>query len=309
MTRDDGTTGTDAWPSLPLRQWQDTYATLHLWTQIVGKVRLALAPMMNHWWQVPLYVTCRGLTTTAIPYGRRRFQIDFDFIDHALRITTSDNLTETFALRPYSVADFYRELMDRLRALGLEVRIWPVPVEIPDPIPFEDDHQHAAYDPAYVERFRGVLLQADRLFTQFRARFIGKASPVHFFWGSFDLATTRFSGRPAPRRPGPANVIEDEAYSHEQCSCGFWPGGSGIDEAAFYAYGYPEPPGSSAAPLRPRAAYYSDKLREFILPYEAVRASAAPDGTLLDFLQTSYEAVADRGGWDRTKLERADIRR
>jgi Family of unknown function (DUF5996) len=300
----EGLPGGDPWPSLPLGEWQDTYATLHMWTQIVGKIRLALAPMINHWWQVPLYVSCQGLTTSPIPYGQRRFQIDFDFIDHQLRIATGEGVSESFPLRPCSVAEFYREVMTKLRALGIEVRIWPMPVEIPDPIPFEDDHQHAAYDSAYVNRFWRILLQVERVLTEFRGRFIGKASPVHFFWGSFDLATTRFSGRAGPKRPGPPSTIEDEAYSHEQSSCGFWPGGNGIDEPAFYAYGYPEAPGAATAPLRPDAAFYSDKLREFILPYEAVRGSDAPDARLLDFLQTSYVATADRAGWDRAALER-----
>jgi hypothetical protein len=304
LKRYEGLPGGDPWPGLPLGEWQDTYATLHMWTQIVGKIRLALAPMINHWWQVPLYVSCQGLTTSPIPYGQRRFQIDFDFIDHQLRIATGEGVSESFPLRPFSVAEFYREVMAKLRALGIEVRIWPVPVEISDPIPFEDDHQHAAYDPAYANRFWRILLQVERVLMEFRGRFIGKASPVHFFWGSFDLATTRFSGRAGPKRPGPPSIIEDEAYSHEQSSCGFWPGGNGIDEPAFYAYGYPEPPGAATAPLRPDAAFYSDKLREFILPYEAVRGSDAPDARLLDFLQTSYVATADRAGWDRAALER-----
>lgn len=303
-----GIAGTDPWPSLPLVEWKATCDTLHMWTQIVGKIRLALAPMINHWWQVPLYVTCTGLTTSPIPYGQRSFQIDFDFIDHRLVVATSEGVTESFPLRPYPVADFYRELMGALRALGLEVRIWVMPVEVPDPIPFDEDREHCSYDTDYVNRFWRILVQVDRVLTAFRSRFLGKASPVHFFWGSFDLNVTCFSGRKAPRRPGPPNIIEDEAYSHEQSSCGFWPGGQGIDGPAFYAYGYPEPPEFAGAPVRPLAAFYHDKLREFILPYDAVREADAPDDRLLDFARTTYEAVADRGGWDRAALERPGSR-
>ena len=296
------------WPALPFDAWADSCATLHLWTQIVGKVRLALAPLMNHWWQVPLYVTARGLTTGPIPYGSRIFAIDFDFVDHRLLIATSDGRTEGFALGPSSVAAFHREIMGRLKALDLPVRIWTIPVEIPDPVPFEDDHDHDAYDRDAVQRFWRILVQADRVMTSFRARFLGKVSPVHFFWGSFDLAVTRFSGRPAPTHPGAPNVadrVTREAYSHEVSSCGFWPGNGGFGRPAFYAYAYPTPPGFGAAPVRPAAACFLPDLGEFILPYNAIRQSASPDDDLLAFLQSSYEAAADLARWDRGALERA----
>ena len=221
-----------AWPTLPLDEWRNTYATLHMWTQVIGKIRLSQAPLINHWWEVPLYVTCRGLTTSPIPYGTRTFQIDFDFIDHRLIIQTSDGATESFPLQPQSVAEFYGTVMERMQALGLPVHIWTTPVEIPNPIAFESDNQHAAYVPDHAHRFWRILVQADRVFTLFRARFIGKVSPVHFFWGSFDLAVTRFSGRPAPSKPT-ADPITREAYSHEVSSCGFWPGGDGIEQPAF----------------------------------------------------------------------------
>lgn len=299
---------TELWPALPFAEWQDTCATLHMWTQVVGKVRLALAPMVNHWWQVPLYVTCRGLTTSPIPYGTRSFQIDFDFIDHRLTMTTSDGAVEGFPLQPRSVAEFYAEVMGRLRALDIAVRISTMPAEVADAIPFEQDRLHAAYDAAYAHRFWRVLVQADRVLTLFRARFIGKASPVHFFWGSFDLAATRFSGRPAPPHPGGVPHFPDwaarEAYSHEVSSCGFWPGNGGFGRPAFYAYAYPEPPGFGGAPAAPAAAFYSPELREFILPYDAVREAASPDDDLLAFLHSTYAAAADLGGWDRAALER-----
>jgi hypothetical protein len=297
----------ELWPNLPLDEWRDTCTTLHLWTQVVGKIRLAQAPMINHWWQVPLYVTCRGLTTSPIPYGARSFQIDFDFIDHHVAIQTSDGATEAFPLEPRSVAAFYGEMMGRLRALGLEIRIWTMPVEIPNPVPFEQDREHAAYDRDYAHRFWRILMQADRIFTAFRSRFIGKASPVHFFWGSFDLAVTRFSGRLAPPHPGAPNVadrVTREAYSHELSSCGFWPGGAGMEKPAFYAYAYPQPPGFPEALLRPNAAFYSRELGEFILPYDDVRQADTPDQTLLDFLQSTYEAAATLAHWDRAALER-----
>jgi hypothetical protein len=297
----------DAWPSLPVSEWQDTCATLHMWTQVVGKIRLEQAPLINHWWQAALYVTCRGLTTSSVPFGARIFQIDFDFIDHRLLIQTSDGPTEWFPLQPRSVADFYGEIMDRLRSLGLQVRIWTTPVEIPDPIPFEQDRAHHAYDPDHAHRLWRVLLQSDRIFTAFRARFVGKVSPVHFFWGSFDLAVTRFSGRPAPPHPGAPNVadrVTREAYSDEVSSCGFWPGG-GANPPVFYAYAYPQPPGFPDAPVRPNAAFYSRALGEFLLPYDAVRQADAADDLLLDFLQSTYEAAANLGRWDRAGLERA----
>jgi Family of unknown function (DUF5996) len=289
---------TEAWPSLPFAEWRDTCATLHMWTQIVGKIRLAQAPLINHWWQVPLYVTSRGLTTSPIPYGERVFDIGFDFIDHRLTIGTNDGRSESFALRPQAVAEFYAEI----------IRIWTTPVEVPDPIPFERDRTHAVYDPDYANRFWRILVQADRLFTAFRARFLGKVSPVHFFWGSFDLAVTRFSGRPAPTHPGAPNVadrVTREAYSHEVSSCGFWPGGPGMEQPIFYSYAYPQPAGFGEAPVRPAAAAYNHDFGEFILPFDAVRQAAAPDETLLDFLQSTYEAAATLAHWERAGLERA----
>jgi uncharacterized protein DUF5996 len=297
-----------AWPALPFAAWSDTCATLHLWTQVVGKIRLAKAPMTNHWWQVPLYVTCRGLTTSPIPYdGRRNFQIDFDFIDHCLRIEASDGRSESLPLEPCAVADFYRGVMDRLTVLGLKVPIWTVPVELPDPVPFEQDRAHAAYDPNWAQQFWRVLVDADRVLKQCRSRFIGKASPVHFFWGSFDMAVTRFSGRRAPPHPGAPHIADHvvrEAYSHEVSSCGFWPGNGGFGQPAFYSYAYPEPAGLAAAQIRPEAAYYSSDLHEFILPYDAVRQAASPDQAVLEFLETTYAAAAELGHWDRATLER-----
>jgi uncharacterized protein DUF5996 len=296
-----------AWPDLPLAAWRDTCATLHLWTQVVGKVRLARAAMINHWWQVPLYVTTRGLTTSPIPHGARTFQIDFDFIAHRLVIQTSDGAMDSFTLEPRSVADFHAEVMGRLRALGLETRIWTMPVEIAEPIPFEHDHTHAAYDRDYAQRFWRVLVQADRVLTTFRARFAGKVSPVHFFWGSFDLAVTRFSGRPAPRHPGAPNVadvVTREAYCEEVSSAGFWPGGAGMEKPVFYSYAYPVPAGFADAAVRPAAAFFSGEMGEFLLPYEAVRRAPSPDAMLLEFLQSTYEAAAALGRWDRANLER-----
>ncbi len=298
--------GLDIWPDLPLDAWQDTYTTLHRWMQIVGKIRLALAPMSNHWWQVPLYVTCRGLTTSPILYGTRSFQIDFDFIDHRLRIETSDGARRSFELAPRSVADFLDEIAVQLRALGIEVGIWTVPVEIADRTPFEQDHHHAAYDPDYAQRHWRLLMQADRVFTMFRARFTGKVSPVHFFWGAFDLAVTRFSGRRAPAHPGAPNVARSvmlESYSHEVSSCGFW-AGAGLGKPAFYAYAYPEPDGFRTYPIQPAQASYNPDIGEFLLPYETVRTAASPDETLLAFLQTTYEAAANFAHWDRAALER-----
>ncbi|HML21355.1 MAG TPA: DUF5996 family protein [Aggregatilinea sp.] len=296
----------ELWPALPLDAWQDTYETLHRWTQIVGKVRMALTPMRNHWWQVPLYVTPRGLTTSPIPYGERCFEIDFDFTDHALRISTSEGTRRAFELQPMAVAVFYRTLMDELRALGIEVEIWPVPVEIEDRTPFDEDYAHAAYDPVYARRHWQVLVQADRVLKAFSARFTGKVSPVHFFWGSFDLAVTRFSGRRAPVHPGGPNVaawVMREAYSHEVSSCGFWPG-AGTGAPTFYAYAYPEPDGFKTYPVQPAEASYDAAFGEFLLPYEAVRRAASPDEMLMSFLQTTYEAAAVPGNWDRAALER-----
>jgi len=295
---------TEVWPALPLAEWQETYATLHMWTQVVGKIHLAQTPLVNHWWNVPLYVSARGLTTSALPYGTRAFEIDFDFIAHELVIKCDDGTTQTVALAPRSVADFYQAVMSALGALGIEVQIWTTPVEVPDPIPFEQDTQHAAYDPTYANRFWRILVQADRVFKEFRARFIGKCSPVHFFWGSFDLAVTRFSGRRAPEREG-ADAITREAYSHECISHGFWPGGGAYPAPAFYSYTAPEPAGLQAEPVRPPAAFYSAEMKEFLLPYEDVRQSAAPDEALLDFLQSTYEAGARRAAWARAELEQA----
>lgn len=301
------------WPTLsPLADWQDTLDTLHMWTQIVGKIRLAQAPLVNHWWNTTLYVTCRGLSTSPMSYDKGRlFHIDFDFLDHALRIGTSAGAHRTLALAPMTVAAFYARVMTALDEMGITVDIWPVPVEVETAIPFPDDTVHASYDPDAVRRFWQALVQADRVFTRFRARFLGKASPVHFFWGAFDLAVTRFSGRTAPPHPGGFPNVGDhvmqEAYSHEVSSAGFWPG-PGLGEAAFYAYAYPEPDGFCDEVVAPEAAYYHEALGEFILPYDAVRTAADPDDALLRFLQTTYDAAADRAGWDRAALERRPAR-
>jgi hypothetical protein len=301
--------GADVWPSLLLEEWRETCATLHMWTQVAGKVRLAQAPHLNHWWQVPLYVTSRGLTTSPMPYGERTFQIDFDFIAHRLFIATSGGDSRAVELKARSVADFYREFMSELRALGLEVKIWTTPVEVENPIPFEEDETHAAYDPEYANRFWRVLVQAERVLQRFRSRFVGKCSPVHFFWGSFDLAVTRFSGRRAPEHPGAPNIADSitrEAYSHEVSSAGFWPGGGAMPEPIFYAYAYPTPEGFKDYSVRPEKAFYSPDFGEFVLPYEAVRRAGDPDRTLLDFLQSTYEAAAELARWDRASLERAE---
>jgi hypothetical protein len=291
------------WPSLPLEEWKDTYATLHMWTQIVGKIRLVQSPPINHWWQVPLYVTPRGLTTSTMPYETRSFQIDFDFVEHQLLINTDDGKTGTMALAPRSVADFYRELMATLRALDIEVKIRAIPDEVADPIPFAEDDKHASYDSVYANRFWRILVQADRVFKEFRARFIGKCSPVHFFWGSFDLAVTRFSGRPAPERPG-ADRITLEAYSHEVISHGFWPGGGAVKGPAFYSYTAPAPVGLDKALIRPQEAFYSQEMSEFLLMYDDMRQASSPNRALLDFLQSTYEAGANLANWDRPSLER-----
>ena len=297
----------EVWPSLPLEEWRETCETLHLWTQVVGKVRLALAPLINHWWEAALYVTARGLTTSPIPYQSHYFQIDFDFISHELRIDRDDGRRHILPLKPQTVAAFYRDVMDALHSLEIEVKLWPVPVEVPDPIPFEQDETHRTYDPEQAQRFWRVLVQTDRVFTEFRARFVGKVSPVHFFWGSFDLVVTRFSGRAAPKHssvPGLADHVLQEAYSHECSSAGFWPGGGGVDFPAFYSYAYPEPPGYDGFRILPPEASYDPQLHEFLLPYEAVRLAPAPDEMLLAFLQSTYEAAADLGRWDRPALER-----
>jgi Family of unknown function (DUF5996) len=300
-----------AWPELNWPDWRDTGETLHRWTQVIGKVRMALAPMVNHWWQVALYVNSRGLTTSPVPHGAQSFDITFDFIDHALRIETSGGASESFPLAPMSVAAFYDEVFARLRRLGIEVHVWTMPCEIADAVAFEDDHAHAAYDAACAQRFWRVLLQANRVLNAFRAQFVGKSSPVHFFWGSFDLAVTRFSGRPAPPHPGVApnvaNWVMREAYSHEVSSCGFWPGNGGYGRAAFYSYAYPEPAGFAAARLRTPGAFYDSQLNEFVLPYDAVRQATDPDHSLMDFLQETYGAAADAARWDRAALERAAV--
>ena len=297
----------DAWPALPFAAWRDTCATLQLWTQVVGKVRLAQTPWLNHSWHVPLYVTARGLTTSPIPHRHRIFQIDFDFIDHRLRIDSSDGAQRQLSLQPQSVADFHSAVMRALADIGIEVTIDRMPNEIAGAIPFDEDREHASYDAVYAQRFWRILVQADRVLKAFRTGFIGKASPVHFFWGSFDLAVTRFSGRRAPPHPGGvpnlADAVVREAYSHEVSSVGFWPGGGAIDYPAFYAYAYPEPTGFRTAEVRPEAAFYSTDLGEFILPYDAVRTAAAPDATLLDFAQSTFDAAAGAGHWDRAALD------
>jgi hypothetical protein len=295
-------------PSLPLASWQDTYTTLHLWTQIVGKIQLALTPSINHWWHSTFSVTPRGLTTGTIPYQNRSFEIRFDFIAHQFQIETSDGATEQIALVPRSVADFYQAVMKALNKLDIEVAIWTMPQEMSDPIPFELDDLHTAYDRASAHRFWQILAQTNRIVSIFRSGFLGKSSPVHFFWGSFDLALTRFSGRVAPRHPevpGMADLITQESYSHELSSCGFWAGGGAVTEPAFYAYAYPQPEGYSTYPIQPKEAFYHPQLGEFILPYEAVRQAVDPDAMLLTFLHSTYEAAAILGKWDRTTLERA----
>ncbi len=296
----------EIWPRLPLAEWQETKDTLHMWTQIVGKIRLAQTPLVNHWWNVPLYVTARGLTTSAMPYGDRTFEIYFDFIDHQLLIECSDGSTRSIALVPRSVADFYKIVMQALGRLGIEVKIWTMPVEVEKPIRFEEDVQHAAYDAEYANRFWRILVQTEKIFTEFRSRLIGKASPVHFFWGSFDFAVTRFSGRRAPEREG-ADSITREAYSHEAISHGFWPGGGTVLGPAFYSYTAPEPPGLKEARLRPPSAFYSQEMSEFLLMYDDVRAAASPEEALIEFLQSTYEAGANLAKWDRTALERTRV--
>jgi Family of unknown function (DUF5996) len=295
-----------AWPRFPVAGWEQTGPTLHLWTQVVGKIRLALSPPINHYWHVPLYVDARGLTTSPIPYGAELFEIGFDLVDHRLWISTSWGPTRWLPLGPRSVADFYAEVLGALRGLGVDVRIWARPVEVADPIPFAQDHVHAAYEPAAAHAFWRALVQADRVFKQFRGRFLGKCSPVHFFWGAFDLAVTRFSGRRAPMWNGPVlNVhphVMHESYSHEVSSAGFWPGDRDTPPV-FYSYAVPEPAGYREAAVRPTVATYHAGLGEFLLPYEVVRTADRPDEALLGFLQSTYEAAADLGGWDRPLLE------
>ena len=301
--------GNSPWPDLPLEAWSETCDTLQLWTQVAGKVRLKLTPLINHWWNVTFRVTSRGLVANGNCYGGRMFDIVFDLFDHQLLIATDDGSVESFALEAMSVADFYAAFMQRLNRLGIDVRIWTMPVEIEGAVPFEKDLKHAHYDPDYAARFREALVQAARVLTEFRSRFIGKVSPVHFFWGSFDVAVTRFSGRTAPPPQGATPNLKPwvmaEAYSHEVSSCGFWPGNGGYGRAAFYVYAYPEPAGYGDTPLRTAEALYDTSLGQFILPYDAVREARDPDALLLGFLQDTYEAAADLATWDRKALERA----
>jgi len=292
-----------AWPELRLEAWKDTYATLHMWTQIVGKVRLALSPRINHWWEVPLYVNAVGLTTSAIPYKQLVFEIQFNFLEHNLTIAVCDGQQRVLQLRPQSVAAFYAEFMSALHSLGIDVHIWPMPVEVPNPIRFDRDTEHASYDPEYAQRFWRILTLVDPVFKEFRGRFVGKHSPIHFFWGSFDLASTRFSGRRAPERKD-ADPITREAYSHEVISAGFWPGGGDVKGAAFYTYAAPEAAGFKTAQVRPEKAFYSP-LGEFLLMYDDVRQSTEPEKLLMEFLQSTYEAGANLGNWPRAELERS----
>lgn len=301
------TTTANTWPDLPLAEWKDTYETLHMWTQIIGKIRLKITALENHWWNVTLYVTPRGLTTSTMSYKGRHFQIDFDFIAHILRIETNTGSSKSVALRSRSVAEFYQATMAALESLGLTINIWTTPSEVPNPIPFEQDLKHATYDPEYANRFWRILAEANRVFKEFRSRFIGKVSPVHFFWGGFDLAVTRFSGRPARLHPGTpygARFMDVEAYSHEVSSCGFWPGGGPVNEPVFYAYAYPEPQGFKNYPVQPPEAFYHTGMGEFLLPYDVVRTARSPDDVLLSFLQSTYDAAATRANWDRHVLER-----
>ncbi|MGZ8304674.1 MAG: DUF5996 family protein [Telluria sp.] len=307
MNPSPGVSSSHPWPPLPFHEWKDTCATLHLWTQIVGKVRLVQSPWLNHSWHVPFYVNSRGLTTSAIPYAKRSFEVGFDLVDHVLRISTSEGATRTMPLKPQDVADFYRDFFTHLAELELIVRITPTPNEVPIAIPFDEDTVHATYNPEHANRFFQVLVQADRVMKEFRARFTGKCSPVHFFWGSFDLAVTRFSGAAAPQHPGGVPNCPDwvtrEAYSHEVSSCGFWPGSEAMPAPLFYAYAYPEPPGFKSATVKPAAAAYDGVLGEFVLPYEAVQKSDTPDEMVLDFFQSTYEAAANLGKWKRSELE------
>lgn len=297
----------DLLPALPFESWKDTLATLHMWTQVVGKVRLKLCPLVNHWWNVPFYLTARGMTTSAMPYQRGTvggtIEVRFDFIEHKLLIETSEGRAVAIALGAESVAEFYKKFMAALAELGVAVEIWTTPCEIPNPTPFEQDHLHASYDPEAVHTFWRILVWVDQIFKEFRTGFVGKVSPVHFFWGSFDLAVTRFSGRVAPERPG-ADSITREAYSHEVSSAGFWPGGGDIKGPAFYSYAAPEPSGFAEQKVRPPAAFYHPQLKEFLLMYDDVRSAVDPKATLMQFLQSTYDAAAELGSWDRRALER-----
>ncbi len=290
-------------PGLPFESWKDTLGTLHMWTQIVGKVRLKLCPLVNHWWNVPFYVTARGMTTSAMPYQERDIEVRFDFIEHKLTIESSEGRDVTMALAAQSVAEFYKKFMAALGELGVSVHIWTTPCEVPNPMAFEQDNVHTAYDPQAVHKFWRIVVWVDQVLKEFRAGFQGKASPVHFFWGSFDLAATRFSGRVAPERPG-ADSITREAYSHEVSSAGFWPGGGDIKGPAFYSYAAPEPADFAVQRVRPQAAFYHPQMKEFLLMYDDVRAATSPKAALMDFLQSTYDAAADCGKWDRKALER-----
>ena len=302
-----GASDNETLPALPFDSWRETLETLHMWTQIIGKVRLKLCPLVNHWWNVPFYITARGMTTAAMPYRQRDIEVRFDFIDHKLIIESSEGRAATMALAAQSVAEFYKTFMAALGELDVNVHIWTMPCEVPNPTPFEQDHAHAAYDPHAVYKFWRILVWVDQIFKEFRAGFQGKASPVHFFWGSFDLAVTRFSGRVAPERPG-ADSITREAYSHEVSSAGFWPGGGDIKGPAFYSYAAPEPAGFAEQRVRPQAAFYHAQMKEFLLMYDDVRAAASPKAALMEFLQSTYDAAADYGKWDRKALERQDSR-
>ncbi len=301
----------EIWPELPYTPWQATAETLHLWTQVVGKIRLALSPWVNHSWHVTLYLTPRGLTTSAIPHGRHVFEIRFDFIAHELTIEKSDGARRVLPLRAQPVAEFYATLLRTLDAMGLAVTIHPLPNELPDPIRFEHDQEHRSYDPEAATRFWRVLLQCDRVFHRFRSRFCGKCSPVHFFWGSFDLAVTRFSGRAAPKHPGGVPHLSDrvtrEAYAHEVSSLGFWPGNAANPTPVFYSYAYPEPAGFSGAVVRPAAAFYTGAMHEFLLPYDEVRTASSPDDLLLEFAQSTFDRAAELGDWPREALEEANL--
>jgi Family of unknown function (DUF5996) len=294
----------EAWPALPLVEWSETRDTLHMWTQVVGKVRLALSPHVNHWWEVPLYVSARGLTTSAIPSERGNFEINFDFIEHKLDVVPSWTQPAVIRLYTRSVAGFYRELMQTLESLGIHVKIWTMPQEVPNPIRFDRDVTHARYDPIYANRFWRVVSSIDAVLKEFRTRFIGKVSPVHFFWGSFDLAFTTFSGRRAPDRPN-ADRVTREAYSHEVFSVGWWPGGGDVRDAMFYAYAAPPPPGYAEAPVKPEKAYWDAQLGEFLLSYDEVRRSPDPRSSILAFAESTYEAASNLGHWDRASLERS----
>lgn len=300
------TNNSNIWPALPLKPWQDTLTTVHMWSQILGKIKLAHAPFVNHWWHVPLFVSCRGLTTGPIPYGHRLFEMEFDFLDHQLVVTTDSGDRQTLPLQPQSVADFYAAVMDLLSRMDLTTTIWTMPVESAGPIPFEKDDQHKSYDADAINRYWRALVQVSRVFTQFRSRYTGKVSPVNFYWGSFDLNVTRFSGRRAPPKldVGP---VEAESYTHEVNCCGFWAGGDGVDEAAFYAYAAPEPLGYSTAKVGPDGASFNTAMGEFILSYETVRGAKDPDAALLQFMQDTYEAGANLGNWPRSEVEYAGL--